>query len=216
MFARTNLQTRVRCRAAWPYRAQPDLLDQFAFAVVVGDSGGDARVTCLGALGPRCGLDDALLPFDPQDLWLHTESYQKNESNPEFSNDKVSWHSAKLEMVKTSIKMSKRLKLDVYLPGKDFSPPLTRAMSSFLLVRSFSDSSVPLSLLKSLYTESASLPSAHSHSSQHRPGTFTSRGFAQPRLGRESSCGHSGMQPTAPSMHVHWCLQLGWKLSPFW
>lgn len=100
--------------------------------------------------------------------------------------------------------------------GRDLSPPLTIAMSSFLLVRSFSSSSLRMSLPKIFSKMSISLVSSHTHSSQHWPGTLTSLGLAQPRLGRESSCGHSGTHPTAPSMHVHWCLQLGWKLSPFW
>lgn len=105
---------------------------------------------------------------------------------------------------------------DTCLPGRDLSPPLTMEMSSFLLVRSLSSSSVSMSLPKIRSRMSVCLPSSHTHSSQHWPATLTNRGFAQPRLGRESSCGHSGTHPTAPSMHVHWCLQLGWKLSPFW
>ena len=90
-----------------------------------------------------------------------------------------------------------------FLQGRDLSPPLTTEMSSFLLVRSLSSSSVSASLPKILSRTSVCLPLSHTHSSQHWPGTFTSRGFAQPRLGRESSCGHSGTHPTAPSMHVH-------------
>lgn len=103
-----------------------------------------------------------------------------------------------------------------FLPGRDFGPPLIIEMSSFLLVRSCSKSSVIDSLPKIFSRMSISLPSSHTHSSQHWPATLTSLGFAQPKLGSESSCGHSGTHPTAPSMHVHWCLQLGWKLSPFW
>lgn len=100
--------------------------------------------------------------------------------------------------------------------GRDLSPPLTFATSSFLLVRSLSSSSISMALPKIFSRISFSLSSSHTHSSQHWPATLTSLGLAQPRLGRESSCGHSGTHPTAPSMHVHWCLQLGWKLSPFW
>lgn len=110
----------------------------------------------------------------------------------------------------------------LHLPGRDLCPPLKMVMSSFLLVRSLSDSSevvvwvVVSSFPKSLSMGFISLVSSQTHSSQHWPGTLTSLGLAQPRLGRDSSWGHSGTQPTAPSMHVHWCLQLGWKLSPFW
>lgn len=103
-----------------------------------------------------------------------------------------------------------------FLPGRDFSPPLTIEMSSFMLVRSSSKSFITESLPKIFSRMSVSLLSSHTHSSQHWPATLTSLGLAQPKLGRESSCGHSGTHPTAPSMHVHWCLQLGWKLSPFW
>lgn len=101
--------------------------------------------------------------------------------------------------------------------GSIFRPPFTMAISSLFLVSSPSESSGPNSLLKKpSSSSSASLLSSQTHSSQHCPGTLTSLGLGQPRLGRESSCGQSGMQPTAPSMHVHWCLQFGWKLSPFW
>lgn len=103
-----------------------------------------------------------------------------------------------------------------FLPGWDFSPPLRIEMSSFLLVRSSSKSFITESLPKIFSRVSVSLLSSHTHSSQHWPATLTSLGLAQPKLGRESSCGHRGTHPTAPSMHVHWCLQLGWKLSPFW
>lgn len=104
-----------------------------------------------------------------------------------------------------------------YSPGSIFRPPFTMAISSLFLVSSPSEASRPNSLLKKpSSSSSASLLSSQTHSSQHCPGTLTSLGLGQPRLGRESSCGQSGMQPTAPSMHVHWCLQFGWKLSPFW
>jgi hypothetical protein len=51
--------------------------------------------------------------------------------------------------------------------------------------------------------ESTIPSSSQIHSSQHCPVTFTSRGLGQPKLGRDSSWGHIGMQPTAPSIHVH-------------
>lgn len=35
------------------------------------------------------------------------------------------------------------------------------------------------------------------------PGNFDQPGLGQPKLGRDSSWGHRGMQPTAPSIHVH-------------
>lgn len=107
--------------------------------------------------------------------------------------------------------------ISAHSPGSIFRPPFTMAISSLFLVSSPSEASRPNSLLKKpSSSSSASLLSSQTHSSQHCPGTLTSLGLGQPRLGRESSCGQSGMQPTAPSMHVHWCLQLGWKLSPFW
>lgn len=109
-----------------------------------------------------------------------------------------------------------QIMMKVFLPGRDLSPPLPTSTSSFLLVRSLSSSSLNVFLPKIFSRISVSLPSSHTHSSQHWPATLTSLGLAQPRLGRESSCGHRGTHPTAPSMHVHWCLQLGWKLSPFW
>ena len=55
---------------------------------------------------------------------------------------------------------------------------------------------------------------SHTHSSQHFPGTFTLRGMGQSGLGRRMSMLHRGTQPTAPSRHVHWYLQLPWKDSP--
>lgn len=107
--------------------------------------------------------------------------------------------------------------MSAHSPGSIFRPPFTMAISSLFRVSSPSEASRPNSLLKKpSSSSSASLLSSQTHSSQHCPGTLTSLGLGQPRLGRESSCGQSGMQPTAPSMHVHWCLQLGWKLSPFW
>lgn len=51
---------------------------------------------------------------------------------------------------------------------------------------------------------------------QHRPGTLTRLGNAQPSLDSISSCGQKETHPTAPSMQVHWCLQFGRKISPFW
>ena len=55
---------------------------------------------------------------------------------------------------------------------------------------------------------------SHTHSSQHFPGTLTRRGMGQSGLGRRMSMLHRGIQPTAPSRHVHWYLQLLWKDSP--
>lgn len=50
----------------WRLAAGPDLTDaallhQFAFSVIIGDSGGDSSTTASGALGPAGGLHDALL-----------------------------------------------------------------------------------------------------------------------------------------------------------
>lgn len=55
---------------------------------------------------------------------------------------------------------------------------------------------------------------SHTHSSQHFSGTLTRRGMGQSGLGRRMSMLHRGIQPTAPSRHVHWYLQLLWKDSP--
>lgn len=60
------------------------------------------------------------------------------------------------------------------------------------------------------------LSSSHSHSSQQRPGGVSRRGLAQCLRGRGMLCGHSGIQPTTPSIQLHWCSQLGWKSSPCW
>ncbi|KAK6310876.1 hypothetical protein J4Q44_G00189310, partial [Coregonus suidteri] len=92
---------------------------------------------------------------------------------------------------------------------------------SFLFVRSSSEC---LSLQPSLLTffsteaEPTTFPSSsgQTSSSQQRPGTLTGLCSAQPSLGRESCWGHRDTHPKAPSMHVHWCLQLALKLSPFW
>lgn len=55
---------------------------------------------------------------------------------------------------------------------------------------------------------------SHTHSSQHFPGTLTLRGIGQSGLGSRTSMPQSGTQPTAPSRHVHWYLQLLWNDSP--
>lgn len=55
---------------------------------------------------------------------------------------------------------------------------------------------------------------SHTHSSQHFPGTLTLRGIGQSGLGSLMSIPQRGTQPTAPSRHVHWYLQLLWKDSP--
>lgn len=55
---------------------------------------------------------------------------------------------------------------------------------------------------------------SHTHSSQHFPGTLTRRGMGQSGLGSRTSMPQSGTQPTAPSRHVHWYLQLLWNDSP--
>ena len=57
-----------------PHFADACLFNQLALAVVVGDSGGDACATGLGALGPRSGLDNALLTLKHVALRLHSES----------------------------------------------------------------------------------------------------------------------------------------------
>ena len=209
------LEARVRGLGAWSHFTDARLFHQLALAVVVGDAGGDARATGLGALGPWGGLHDALLALEHVTLRLHSECWDGKGRRRDTLENAIGisqvgkqvvswWKSQWLPMVASC------------LPGRDLSPPLTKGMNSFLLVRSLSDSSVRMCLPNSFSIGLVALPSSHTHSSQHWPATLTSLGLAQPRLGRESSCGHSGMQPTAPSIHVHWCLQLGWKLSPFW
>lgn len=47
---------------AWPHHTQPSLFLQAAFAVVVGDPGGDAQAAALGAGAPLGGLNQAVLP----------------------------------------------------------------------------------------------------------------------------------------------------------
>lgn len=61
----------------------------------------------------------------------------------------------------------------------------------------------------------ASVSSGQTSCSQHPPGTLTRLSLAQPNKGSENSRGQRETHPTAPSMQVHWCLQLGWKVSPF-
>lgn len=73
MVAPAYLHTGVWRLGAWPHFTDSCLFDQFALAVVVGDSGGDACSTALGALGPGCGLDDALLAVKHVDFRLRSE-----------------------------------------------------------------------------------------------------------------------------------------------
>lgn len=51
---------------------------------------------------------------------------------------------------------------------------------------------------------------------QHCPGILVSCGYGQEGEAGGSLLVHSGAQPTAPSMQLHWCLQPARKVSPFW
>lgn len=167
-------------------------------------------------------MHDAFGILKSSALWLGSKDWNRKgglSPNASFSAGFLSFHRGSKEFVQPSPRL---LPITVtqtspYSPGSIFRPPFTMAISSLFLVSSPSESSSPNSLLKKPSSSSStSLLSSQTHSSQHCPGTLTSLGLGQPRLGRESSWGQSGMQPTAPSMHVHWCLQFGWKLSPFW
>ena len=65
-------------------------------------------------------------------------------------------------------------------------------------------------------SSSMRLSSSQTHSSQQWPGSLARRGLEQCQPGRGTACGQRGMQPTTPSMQLHWCSQLGWKSSPCW
>lgn len=68
-----HLQTGVGGLGARPDFAESRLLDQLALAVVVGDPGGDACTTALGALRPGCGLDDAFVVVKQLNFGLWSE-----------------------------------------------------------------------------------------------------------------------------------------------
>lgn len=104
-------------------------------------------------------------------------------------------------------------------PGKDLDSPPHTGVNPFLLVRSFSDALLSfLCFFLFFFTSELSFFafSRQMSCSQHCPGTLTRLGFAQPNLVTVSSCGQRETHPTAPSMQVHWCLQFGRKISPFW
>ena len=77
MVIEAHLETGVGGLGAGPHFTDPRLFDQFAFTVVVGDSGGDAGPTGRGALGPGCGLDDALLAVEHLAFRLHSERFRR-------------------------------------------------------------------------------------------------------------------------------------------
>lgn len=61
------------------------------------------------------------------------------------------------------------------------------------------------------------LSSSHTHSSQQPSWSgLTNRGREQRSSGRGICWGQRGIQPTTPSMQVHWYRQLGRKSSPCW
>lgn len=73
MVTQAYLQTGIRRLSARSHFTDSRLFDQLALAVIVGDSGGDACSTTLGALGPGRGLDDALLTVKHLDFRLWSE-----------------------------------------------------------------------------------------------------------------------------------------------
>ena len=73
MVVEVHLQTGVGRLGARPHVTDPGLFGEPAVAVVVGDSGGDARPAGPGARGPGGGLDDALLAVKHLDLRLQSE-----------------------------------------------------------------------------------------------------------------------------------------------
>lgn len=62
----------------------------------------------------------------------------------------------------------------------------------------------------------ASAWGSHTHFSQHSPGTCTLRGMGQSGPGSIMSRLQRGTQVICPSQHMHWYLQLGIKVWPFW
>lgn len=67
------LQTGVGGLGARAHFTDSRLLDQLALTVVVGDSGGDACTTALGALRPGCGLDNAFVVVKQLNFRLWSE-----------------------------------------------------------------------------------------------------------------------------------------------
>lgn len=78
---RAHLQTGVGRLGAWAHFTHPCLLDQLALAVVVGDSGGDANPTALGALRPGRGLDDAFVVVKQLNFRLWSECCSSRRHN---------------------------------------------------------------------------------------------------------------------------------------
>lgn len=75
------LQTGVGRLGAWAHLTDPGLLDQLALAVVVGDPGGHAGPTALGALRPGRGLDDAFVVVKQLDFRLWSECWSCRRHN---------------------------------------------------------------------------------------------------------------------------------------
>lgn len=57
---------------------------------------------------------------------------------------------------------------------------------------------------------------SHTHFSQHSPGTWILRGIGQSGPGSITSKLQRGTQPIWPTWQMHWYLQLGKKIWPFW
>lgn len=70
---RSYLKTGVRGLGARTDFANPALSDQLAFGVVVGNSGGDASATRLGALRPGSGLENTFLLTEHVRLSLNSK-----------------------------------------------------------------------------------------------------------------------------------------------
>lgn len=71
------LKAGVRGLGARTDFANPALLDELALSVVVGNSGGDASATGLGALRPGSGLENAFLLTEHVRFSLGSKCYTK-------------------------------------------------------------------------------------------------------------------------------------------
>lgn len=88
---------------AWSHFTDSCLFDQLALRVVVGDSGGDACSTALGALGPGCGLDDALLVVKDMHFRLWSECRQRLESSLDNRDELVPVGEVSLQLISQQV-----------------------------------------------------------------------------------------------------------------
>lgn len=104
--------------------------------------------------------------------------------------------------------------MEFWLPAEGSALPLHAVISSFSPTDALS---LLFFFLFFFSAENCGLFwSVQTSCSQHRLATFTLLVLKQPGLGSRSSREQRGTHPTAPSMQVHWCLQFGRKISPFW